>query len=158
MRLPAFLFALMVAGHASATGEINVLTDLYSPFPPGCVGLELPTGPASDANVMWDTVEQAPIIGSTVASADVRVQIWRVGCADDGFSVLMVRLTNQSQDEVLVPQIFVDTEIKDGLLWHDAQLITTPAVGNISAAGSIMPATGRTFMLGVDPLSLFDNE
>lgn len=158
MRLPTLLLALLFFGNAHATGEINVLTDLYSPFPPGCVGLELPTGPASDENEMWDTVEQAPIIGSNVASADVRVQIWRVGCPDDGFSVVMVRLTNQSQDEVLVPQIFVDTEIKDGLLWHDAQLITTPAVGNISAAGTIMPSTGRTFMLGVEPLSLFDNE
>ncbi|MFP4208209.1 MAG: hypothetical protein ACLFSC_06075 [Wenzhouxiangella sp.] len=158
MRLPALLLALLIAGSANATGEINVLTDLFSPFPPGCVGLDLPTAPASDDNVMWDAIEKAPTIGSNVASADVRVQIWRVGCADDGFSVVMVRLTNESADEVLIPQVFVDTEIKDGLLWHDAQLITTPAVGNISAAGSIMPATGRTFMLAVDPLSLFDDE
>ncbi len=158
MRLATLLLGLLIACNASATGEINVLTDLYSPFPPGCVGLELPIAPSSADNVMWDTVENAPIIGSNIASADVRVQIWRVGCADDGYSVVMVRLTNQSQDEVLIPQIFVDTEVKDGLLWHDAQLITNPAVGNISAAGSVMPAAGRTFMLGVEPLSLFDDE
>ncbi|MEE4295203.1 MAG: hypothetical protein V2J20_01135 [Wenzhouxiangella sp.] len=158
MRLAALLLGLAMAGNVSATGEINVLTDLYSPFPPGCVGLELPNAPSSNDNVMWDTIERAPGIGSSSANSDVRVQIWRVGCADDGYSVVMVRLTNQSENEVLIPQIFVDTETKDGLLWHDAQLITNPAVGNISAAGSIMPATGRTFMLGVEPLSLFDNE
>lgn len=158
MRLFVLILALLVTGRAAAQGEINVLTDLLSPFPPGCVGLSLPQAPSSGDNLLWDEVEKAPSIGSSVANADVRVQIWRVGCADEGFSVVMVRLTNLSEEEVLIPQIFVDTEIKDGLLWHDAQLITTPAVGNISAAGSIMPETGRTFMVGVDPLSLFDNE
>jgi hypothetical protein len=158
MRGIILLLTLMLTGNASAQGEINVLTDLFSPFPPGCVGLNLPVAPSSADNLLYDETVRAPSIGSATANSDVRVQIWRLGCADDGFSVVMVRLSNQSDNEVLIPRVFVDTSIKQGLLWNDAQLITSPAVGNISASGGILPEAGRTFMLALDPLSLFDEE
>ncbi len=158
MRSIVVVLALVLSGKAAATGEINVLTDLFSPFPPGCVALSLPDQPASADNLLWDEIEQAPAAGSSTANNDVRVQIWRVGCADDGYSVVMVRLTNLSDELVLVPQVFLDTEVIDDLLWHQGQLISTPAVGDIGASGNLMPGVGQTYMLAVDPLSYFDDE
>ena len=159
MRPIVVLLALVLSGKAAATGEINVLTDLFSPFPPGCVAMSLPEQPASvDNNLLWDEIELAPAVGSNTANNEVRVQIWRVGCADDGYSVVMVRLTNLSDELVLVPQVFLDTEVIDDLLWHQGQLISTPAVGDIGASGNLMPGVGRTYMLAVDPLSYFDDE
>lgn len=154
MRALILLTALLVAGKASATGEINVLTDLFSPFPPGCVALSLPTAPASPANELFDEVVRAPGVGSSTRDADIRVQIWRVGCADDGFSVVMVRLQKLSGPRpVLVPQVFVDAGQVE-VPFHEGQLITFPAVGNLGAAGNVIPEAGQTFMLAVDPLAI----
>lgn len=156
MRTLALFFALLVAGKASATGEINVLTDLLSPFPPGCVALSLPTQPASPDNALWDEVVPAPGIGSPSLDADVRVTIWRVGCADEGFSVVMVRLQKVGGARpVLVPQVFVEAGQVE-VPFHEAQLITQPAVGNIGASGNVITEAGRTFMLAADPLAIDD--
>ena len=150
----AALAALLLTGKASATGEINVLTDLLSPFPPGCIALSLPEGPASADNLLWDEIVPAPGIGSSSLDADVRVQIWRVGCADEGFSVVMVRLDKVfGERPVLIPQVFVEAGEVD-LPFHEAQLITTPAVGNIGASGNVLVEDGQTFMLAADPISI----
>lgn len=154
MRLPALFLALTVAGHASATGELNVLTDLFSPFPPGCVALNLPEAPASEDNVIWDEIVAAPSVETGTLDSEVRVQIWRTGCADEGRSVVMVRLQNRSQDRlVLVPQIFVEAGESE-LPFHEAQLITQPAVGNIGASGNVLSSAGQTFMVAADPVSI----
>ncbi len=153
MRLFVLILALLVTGKATATGEINVLTDLLSPFPPGCVALDLPTQPTPGENELWDEVVQAPAVGSNTANSNVRIQIWRVGCADSGFSVVMVRLQNLSEQLVLIPQVFAEAGQSE-LPFHEAQLISQPAVGNIGAAGNVMPFSGQTFMLAVDPVSV----
>ena len=154
MRTLVLLLALFVTAKASATGEINVLTDLWSPFPPGCVAVSLPDAPASDDNLLWEEVVPAPGIGSNSLDADVLVTIWRVGCQDPGFSVVMVRLQKLSGPRpVLIPQVFVEAGDVD-VPMHEAQLIIHPAVGNIGASGSVMSEAGQTFMLAADPLSL----
>lgn len=153
MRLPALILALMIAGNASANGEINVLTDLFSPFPPGCVALSLPEAAASGDNLMWDETVLAPSVETGTLDSEVRVQIWRTGCTDAGRSVVMVRLQNLSDSLVLVPQVFVEAGEAE-LPFHEAQLITRPAVGNIGASGNVMSAAGETFMVSADPVSV----
>ncbi len=154
MRTLILLLSLFTAGKAAASGEINVLTDLLSPFPPGCVAISLPTEPASEDNLLWNEVVPAPGIGSASADAEVRVTIWRVGCHDEGFSVVMVRLQKLSGPRpVLVPQVFVEAG-EVALPFHEGQLITLPAVGNIGAAGNVLTEAGQTFMLAVDPVSI----
>lgn len=154
MRALILLTALLFAGKASATGEINVLTDLLSPFPPGCVALSLPSAPASADNTLFDEVIRAPGVGSSSRDADIGVQIWRVGCADQGFSVVMVRLQKLAGPRpVLVPQVFVEAGQVE-VPFHQGQLITFPAVGNVGAAANVIPEAGQTFMLAVDPLAI----
>lgn len=154
MRILALILMLLLAGRASATGEINVLTDLYSPFPPGCVALSLPTAPASSANQLYDETIWVPSIGSTFKDARVRVRIWRTGCHDPGYSIVMVRLNKVSgTNPVLIPQVFADVgSVSEP--WHQGQLIRHPAVGNVGASGDVITEQGITFMLGVDPISI----
>ena len=154
MRTFTLLLALLVTSKASATGEINVLTDLFSPFPPGCVAVSLPEGPASDDNLLWEEVIPAPGIGSSSLDADVLVTIWRVGCHDSGFSVVMVRLQKLSGPRpVLIPQVYVEAgEVE--VPFHEAQLIIQPAVGNVGASGNVMSEAGQTFILAADPLAI----
>jgi hypothetical protein len=154
MRRFALILILLVAGRASATGEINVLTDLYSPFPPGCVALSLPTAPASSSNQLYDETVWVPSIGSAFKDARVRIRIWRMGCHDAGYSIVMVRLNKVSgSNPVLIPQVFADVGSVNEP-WHQAQLIRHPAVGNIGASGNVITESGTTFMLGVDPISI----
>jgi len=154
MRVLVLVLALMIAGKAAATGEINVLTDLFSPFPPGCVALSLPSEPVSADNELFDEVISAPGIGSVSRDASIRVQIWRVGCADEGFSMVMVRLQKLGGPRpVLVPQVFVDAGQVE-VPFHEAQLITFPAVGNVGAAGNVITESGQTFMLAADPIAI----
>jgi len=149
-----FVFALLIilAGRAEADA-INVLTDLLSPFPPGCVALELPQQPASADNLLYDEEVLAPSINSGIRDARVRVTIWRMGCHEPGFSIVLVRLRKVSEDEppVLVPQIFAQAGTVD-IPQHPGQLIGNPAVGNVGATGNVIPLEGRTYMLGVDQL------
>lgn len=154
MRILILFTTLLFAGNASATGEINVLTDLFSPFPPGCVAVSLPTAPVSADNELFDEVISAPGIGSFTRDASVRVRIWRVGCADEGYSVVMVRLQKLSGPRpVLVPQAFVDAGQVE-VPFHEAQLISLPAAGNVGAAGNVLSEAGQTFMLAADPLAI----
>ncbi|NBB93024.1 MAG: hypothetical protein GVY32_07650 [Gammaproteobacteria bacterium] len=150
-----FLLALtfLIVGRAAATGEINVLTDLKSPFPPGCVAVDLPSAPASPANTLFNENISVPSIGSTSKDAQVQVTIWRTGCHDEGYSVVMVRLQKTSGDPVLVPKVYAEAG-ETTLPMHVAQLIRHPAVGNVGASANIINETPVTYMLGVDPFSL----
>jgi hypothetical protein len=143
----------VLAGQASATGEINVLTDLKSPFPPGCVAVSLPQEPVSGENELFNEVISIPAVVDGQAAANVRVKIWRVGCHDEGYSVVMVRLRKLSGGTVLVPRVFAqagEVEVPN----HVAQLIRHPAVGNVGATGNVVSESGITYMLGVDPFSI----
>ncbi len=158
MRKGLFALLLLFAGHAHSTGEINVLTDLMSPFPPGCIAVALPEGPG-DSDLLIDADVLAPSVGSTSLDSVVRIKAWRVGCHDEDYSIVMVRLQTLSRPEdsfVLVPQVWADAGmVSDDLPYHAGQLIRHPAVGEVSAAGDgAISDNGTTFMLGVDPISI----
>ncbi len=152
MRYLLLALTFLLAGRAAATGEINVLTDLQSPFPPGCVAVSLPQDSASAQNELYDEDVSVPSVEEGAAAAQVRVQIWRRGCHDDGFSVVMVRLEKLSGGPVLVPRVFAEAGEVD-LPGHQAQLIQHPAVGSVGASGNELVGE-TTYMLGVDPFPL----
>jgi len=153
MRYLLLILTFVLVGHASATGEINVLTDLKSPFPPGCVAVSLPQDSDSKQNELVNDIVSIPSIVDGEAAAEVRVKIWRVGCHDEGFSVVMVRLKKLSGGLVLVPRFFAQAGEVD-FPNHKAQLIRHPAVGDVGATGNVIGESGITYMLGVDPFSL----
>lgn len=152
-RFRPLLACLALAAGGLSAQEINVLTDLGTPFPAGCVSVALPEGPVDQENTLVDDFWAVPIVGNDNPSGEVRVTIWRVGCADEGYSVVMVRLENTSDDvnaEVLVPQIYAeagDVAVPD----HQAQLISRPAPGNVGASANTIPRDGMTYMLVVEP-------
>lgn len=145
----------LLAGTAFATGEINVLTDLQSPFPPGCVAVELYDEPASSANELYREDLQVPSVEPGWADATVRVTIWRTGCHDDGYSVVMVNLKHLGGGPALVPKLFAEAGEVD-LPMHVAQLLRHPASGNVGASGNELHGN-TTYMLGVDPFSVDGN-
>lgn len=156
-RLTSLLIAsmlMLISARASATGEINVLTDLLTPFPPGCVALSLPTEPSSADNTLYDEEIWVPGIGSRFRDARVRVQLWRVGCHDEGFSVVMLRLEQRSgPNPVLVPMVYAEAGQVDQP-FHQAQLLEHPAAGNVGASGNVLREGGQTWMVAVDPVSI----
>lgn len=156
MRKGILALILLFAGHAHATGEINVLTDLMSPFPPGCIAVALPNEPGQ-SDLLIDAVVDAPSVGSNSLDSEVWIQVWRVGCHDQDYSIVMVRLQTLSRPDdsfVLIPQVWADAG-EVNLPFHAAQLIRHPAVGEVSAGGSgAISDNGTTFMLGVDPVSI----
>lgn len=135
-------------------GELNVFTDLNTPFPPGCLSIDIPEQPASADNLLVDQLVQMPSINSSSRDEPVELQIWRVACADDGFSVVVVRLDPVNNDAlVLVPQLFAGAgDVQNP--FHEAQLIKLPGTGNLGASGSILPVSGSTWMLAVNPVSI----
>lgn len=162
--IPVFVSVALLLGAASAkAGEINLLTHIGTPFPPGCIALALPEEPPSshpDDSIV--RTFDAPSILSDSLDARVRATIWRVGCPDENFSVVMVRLEDVSEDDpVLIPLVFAEAgQVEGRALRHEAQLIPRPAVGNIGASGNFreIPAEGVTYMLAVEPTSWVDGE
>lgn len=151
------LAAAFLAGAATSTqaqtGEINLLTELGTPFPPGCLSIDLPEQPRSQDSLLVDNDVLMPAANSDSLNETVRVQVWRVACADDEFSVVLVRLTHLSDGApVLVPLVFADSGNVEVPL-HPAQLLKIPAAGNVGATGNIITETGTTWMLAVDPYS-----
>lgn len=153
MRYLLLALTFVLAGKASATGEINVLTDLDSPFPPGCVAVSLPEAPVSRENEIFNKIVTVPSVEADAANARVRIRIWRTGCHDQGFSVVMVRLTKLRGGPVLVPALFAEAGQVE-LPYHVAQLIRHPAVGDVGATGNVINQAGVTYMLAVDRFSL----
>ena len=152
------LLAISTPGRAQL-GEINLLTDLGTPFPPGCISIGLPNQPRSEDSLLIDNDFSVPSVNSNSRDATVNVQIWRVACADEGYSVVMVRLEDVDNDIVLVPQMFVKTgatldPFGADREQHQAQLQSLPVGGNIGAAGDIIPFDGATWVLAVDPISI----
>ncbi|PKL95733.1 MAG: hypothetical protein CVV18_04320, partial [Gammaproteobacteria bacterium HGW-Gammaproteobacteria-8] len=155
MAVAALAFAVLLPLSARAqTGELNLLTDLNTPFPPGCLAIDVPEQPASAENLLVDQVVQMPSINSNTRDEPVEVQIWRVACADAGFSVVVVRLHPVNDNAlVLVPQLFAGAGNVQNP-FHEAQLIKLPGSGNLGASGSILPVTGSSWMLAVNPVAI----
>ncbi|AKS40892.1 hypothetical protein [Wenzhouxiangella marina] len=160
LQLIAAITLVLASGLARAQGEINVLTDLNSPFPPGCIALSLPDAPASANNTLFDEEISAPSVGSQVRDSVVRVTIWRVGCHDPGFSIVMVRLQAvefPASSFVMVPRVFADAGITDFPL-HEGQLLPHPAISDAGASSEVITPEGRTYMLAVNPTTFNDPE
>lgn len=149
----ALAFTLPLGARAQS-GELNLLTDLNTPFPTGCLSIDIPEQADSPDNLLINQRVQMPSINSSSRDQPVDVQIWRVACADPGFSVVVVRLDPVNNNAlVLVPQLFAGAgDVQNP--FHEAQLITLPGSGNLGASGSILPVSGLTWMLGVNPVAI----
>ena len=150
--------AVSLTGPASSaraqTGELNLLTDLGTPFPPGCLSIDLPEQPRSADSLLVDTNVPAPTINSISRDGSVRMQIWRVACANDDFSVVLVRMAQDGgTNPIVVPQVFADAGAVE-FPFHEAQLLLLPGAGNAGATGGIITEGGTTWMLAVDPFSI----
>lgn len=153
-----FLAAALLAGAATNTqaqlGEINLLTDLGTPFPPGCLSIDLPEQPRSQDSLLVDTSVAAPTINSDSRDGSVRVLIWRVACDDEDFSVVLVRMSQTGgANPIIVPTVFADAGDVE-LPFHEGQLLLLPGAGNVGATGGIVNENGTTWMLAVDPISI----
>lgn len=150
----ALFLAGALTGAQAQTGEINLLTDLGTPFPPGCLSINLPEQPRSEDSLLVDTTISAPTINSEVRDGSVELQIWRVACDDEGFSVVLVRMRDVGGiNPIVVPQVFADSGDVD-FPGHKAQLLRLPGSGDVGASGDIITTAGTTWMLGVDPFPL----
>ena len=152
--LAAAFLAGSAAGTQAQTGELNLLTDLGTPFPPGCLSIDLPEQPRSQDSLLVDTNVSAPTINSNSRDGSVRVRVWRVACDDDDFSVVLVRMSqNGGANPIVVPTVFADAGDVQ-LPFHEAQLLLLPGAGNVGATGGIVTEGGTTWMLAVDPISI----
>jgi len=151
--LLAGTFIWSVQANAQFGGELNLLTDLGTPFPPGCLSIDLPQQPANP-DILVDQIVNMPSVNSNNRDQPVRVQVWRVACADEGFSVVMVRMDPVNNDAiVVVPQVFAEAgSVQEP--FHEAQLMQIPGSGNVGATGGILPVNGQAWMLGVNPISI----
>lgn len=152
--IAAALLAGAAAGGQAQTGEINLLTDLGTPFPPGCLSIDLPERPRSQDSLLFDENVSAPTINSTSRDGSVRLRIWRVACDDADFSVVLVRMRqNGGANPIVVPQLFADAGDVE-VPYHQAQLLLLPGAGNVGASGDIITEDGTTWMLAVQPFSI----
>ena len=148
------LLACAAVGTQAQTGELNLLTDLGTPFPPGCLSIDLPEQPRSQDSLLVDTDVSAPTVNSSSLDGSFELQIWRVACDDEDFSVVLVRMRqNGGANPIVVPQVFADAGDVD-LPFHEAQLLLLPGAGNVGATGGIISDQGTTWMLAVDPFSI----
>lgn len=149
-----FLLSVLLPGLAAAqTGELNLLTDLGTPFPPGCLSIDIPEQPEDPDSLLVDSNIAVPEALSDVNGATVNVQAWRVACADDGYSVVLVRLTQISGTPVVIPQVYAEAGDVERP-FHEAQLVSIPGAGNVGATGGIVSNAGTTWMLAVEPVSI----
>ena len=148
------LVACAAVGTQAQTGELNLLTDLGTPFPPGCLSIDLPEQPRLQDSLLVDTDVSAPTVNSSSLDGSFELQIWRVACDDEDFSVVLVRMRqNGGANPIVVPQVFADAGDVD-LPFHEAQLLLLPGAGNVGATGGIISDQGTTWMLAVDPFSI----
>lgn len=153
MRYLLLALTFVLVGHASANGEINVLTDLDTPFPPGCVAVSLPQQEPPGGEMLFDEDVYVPSVDADAPTARVRVNIWRTGCHDEDYSVVMVRLRKISGGPVLVPRLFAEAGTVE-LPGHVAQLQRHPAAGDVGATGNAIGEAGVTYVLAVDYFSV----
>lgn len=152
----ALLAAALLPTHLSAqTGELNLLTDLGTPFPPGCLSIDLPEQPSDPDSLLVDSDIDVPaVVGSVDPIATVNVRVWRVGCADEGYSVVLVRLEQIAGNPVVTPQVYAEAG-DVARPFHEANLLRIPTGGSqIGASGGIVSSAGTSYMLAVDPISL----
>lgn len=145
-------------------GEFNLLTDPNLPFPPGCLSIALPEEPSSEENILAERTISVPTALNDVRNGRLNVLIWRVACADEDYSVVLVRLTDVTNDarfSILTPQIF----IKRGFVFESfgsdsdqyvGRLQNIPTGSDFGAEGNIVSPQGRTWILAVERFALGD--
>ncbi|MEM7053376.1 MAG: hypothetical protein AAF446_02395 [Pseudomonadota bacterium] len=148
-------------------GEINLLTDLNMPFPAGCLSIGLPDQPRSDDSVLVDEDVAVPSVNSDQRDGRLNVLIWRVACADENYSVVLVRLTDLLDDlndpAIVSPQIFikrgaVDRPFSDDPDQYLGRLQSLPTGGDFGAEGNIVGINGQTWILAVEIEALGANQ
>lgn len=155
--LTAALLLMLAAKPAIAqTGELNLLTDLGTPFPPGCLAIDLPDQPRSQDSVLVNQDLSVPSLNSDSRDATINVLIWRAACADEGFSVVLVRLQHLDGPTIMLPHLWAEAG-DVSVPGHAAKLLSIPASGPVSATGEFFfEGDARTWMLAVEPVR-FDN-
>ena len=153
LAIPALIAAMTPGLAAAQAGELNLLTDLGTPFPPGCLSIDLPEQPSDPDSLLVDNDIAVPSALSDFNDASVNVRVWRVACADEGYSVVLVRLEQLAGNPVVIPQVYAEAGDVDRP-FHEAQLLTIPAAGNVGATGGIVTNAGTTFMLAVEPIAI----
>jgi len=151
------LVTLLATGPVRAqNGELNLLTDLGTPFPPGCLAIDLPDQPRDQDSVLVNQNLSVPSLNSTSRDATVNVLIWRAACADEGFSVVLVRLQHLGGPTIVLPHLWAEAgEVQ--IPGHAAQLQRIPASGPVGATGEFFfEGDAQTWMLTVEPVR-FDN-
>jgi hypothetical protein len=158
MRRPIAVLLLLAALPAARAqlGEINLLTDLGTPFPPGCLSIQVPEQPRPEHVLLFDDNVAVPSVNSNSLDATIRLRIWRVACADAGYSVVLVRMRQVSDDVVIVPQVFAQAG-DVAAPQHKAHLLRIPAAGEVGGEGNVVTNAGTTWMLAVDPFPLAGN-
>lgn len=150
------LAAVMNTAHGQIP-EINLLTDLVASFPPGCLSRALPDHPRSGQRLLVNQNIDVPSVHSDTRDATINVRVWRVACADEGFSTVLVRLRQVAGDApVIVPHVLAGVSNFEAPR-HESQLLRLPAAGKVGATGDIITvdgAVGPTWMLNVDPVSI----
>ncbi|MFU8831925.1 MAG: hypothetical protein ACNA7J_07175 [Wenzhouxiangella sp.] len=143
---------------------MNFLTDLGTPFPSGCLSIEIPDQPRTRDSVLIDQTIAVPSLNSAVLDASVRLTIWRAACADEEFSVVLVRMRQLGNPAdpalpfVLVPQVFAEAGNQTDFPMHEAQLVEIPGSGNAGASGRLLSTENTTWMLAVNPIRLTGNQ
>lgn len=156
MNALAFVSTVVLLHAADAQpASLNFLTDLETPFPPGCLSTELPTQPGEGQRLLVSEHVDVPAVHSDTRNATVHIGVWRVACADDGFSVVLVRLRQVAGDApVLVPEVLVNTSNFGVLPYHEGRLLALPGSGPVSASGGAVSTIGDTWLLAVNPVSV----
>lgn len=163
-RILALLASVILAVYAQSAhaqaGELNLLTDLNTPFPPGCLSIDLPSQPRTAESILVNETLFVPSLLSSTRDQQVRLTIWRAACADDDFSVVLVRMRHIGNPDdpnlpfVLVPQVFAEAGANVDFPGHEAQLVRVPGAGNVGASGRFLSTDNTTWMLTVDPVAL----
>jgi len=152
----ALILALSVPTVHAQSGELNFLTDLNTPFPPGCLSIDIPSQPRTDDSVLVEQTLAVPSLNSQTLDAQVRLTIWRVACADEGFSVVLLRLQHLEGPVITVPHLWAEAGSVE-VPRHAAQLLGIPGSGPVGATGEFLfQGERRTWMLTVEPVRFND--
>ena len=158
-----FILLAITSPARAQVGEINLLTDLNMPFPPGCLSIALPEEPRDPDSILFDVDIDVPSVNSNSRDAEMNVLIWRVACADENYSVVLIRLEDVDGPGIVTPQIFVRRGVVNSPFGaapdqYIGRLQSIPTGGDFGAEGGIVSSLGRTWMLAVETVALGPNQ
>lgn len=155
-RVLAFLGLLAATGQVAAS-PFNIVSDPGLQFPPGCIAGDVsddlpPLGNPDQILVDEDVTVPVPsLLGSGWTTDTMGIVVWRYGCREAPYSVIMVRF-ERNPDALLSPRI---PDVRAYPLgsganeYHRAHLVHRPEVTNMGAAGNVL-SESMTFILQVE--------